>query len=84
MQFFAEATSVCLLSGLLGASLGVGLAQLTALTVPRDSPFASVPVVDPTTVVAITAGLVLVGVVAGVAPALRASQVPPADALRAA
>jgi putative ABC transport system permease protein len=83
VQFFAEATSVCLLSGLAGAALGVGLAQLMARLVPPDSPFASVPVVDPLTVVAITAGLVLVGMVAGVAPALRAAQVPPADALRA-
>lgn len=83
VQFFAEAASVCLLSGFLGAAGGVGLAQLTARLVPPDSPFASVPVVDPVTVVAITAGLVLVGVIAGVAPAVRAAQVPPADALRA-
>lgn len=83
IQFFAEATAVCLLSGLLGASAGVGLAQLTAHLVPPDSPFASVPVVDPITVVATTVGLVLVGMVAGVAPALRAARVPPADALRA-
>jgi putative ABC transport system permease protein len=84
LQFFAEATAVCTISGLLGASVGVGFAQLVARVVPRDSPFASVPVIDPLTVVAITSGLVLVGMVAGVAPALRASQVPPADALRAA
>ena len=77
------ATAVCLLSGLLGAAAGVSLAQVTARVVPPDSPFASVPVVDPTTIAAITLGLVLVGMVAGVAPALRASQVPPADALRA-
>jgi putative ABC transport system permease protein len=83
VQFFAEATTVCLLSGVLGASLGVGMAQVTARLVPPDSPFTSIPVVDPVTVAAITAGLVLVGMVAGVAPALRASQVPPADALRA-
>ena len=74
---------MCLLSGLLGASAGVGTAQLMSRLVSPDSPFQSIPVVDPVTVVAITAGLVLVGLVAGVAPALRASQVPPADALRA-
>jgi putative ABC transport system permease protein len=83
VQFFAEATSVCLVSGFAGGAAGVALAQLMARLVPPDSPFASVPVVDPLTVVAITAGLVLVGMVAGVAPALRAAQVPPADALRA-
>jgi putative ABC transport system permease protein len=83
VQFFAEAATVCLLSGVLGASLGVAMAQLTARTVPPDSAFSSIPVVDPVTVVAVTVGLVLVGMLAGVAPALRASQVPPADALRA-
>lgn len=83
IQFFAEAAAVCLLSGLVGTSLGIGLTQLIARAVPADSPFASVPVVDPLTVLAVTAGLVLVGMVSGVAPALRASQVPPADALRA-
>jgi putative ABC transport system permease protein len=83
LQFFAEATSVCLVSGFAGAAAGVGMAQVMARLVPPDSPFASVPVIDPVTVVAITAGLVLVGMVAGVAPALRAAQVPPADALRA-
>ncbi len=83
VQFFTEATAVCLLSGFLGAATGVGFAQLMAHVVPQDSPFASVPVIDPVTVVAITVGLVLVGMVAGVAPALRASRVPPAEALRA-
>ena len=82
-QFFAEATSVCLLSGLLGTGLGLFFAQLIASVVPKDSPFASIPVIDPVTVLSITTGLVLVGMVAGVVPALRASQVPPADALRA-
>jgi putative ABC transport system permease protein len=81
LQFLAEATSVCLLSGLLGAGLGIALAQLVAKLAP-NTPFASTPVLDPLTVVTLTAALVVVGVVAGVAPALRASQVPPAEALR--
>jgi ABC-type lipoprotein release transport system permease subunit len=34
------------------------------------------------TVVTMTSALVLVGIVAGVAPAWRAAQVPPAEALR--
>jgi putative ABC transport system permease protein len=82
-QFVAEAAAVCLISGALGTALGVGTAQLIARMLPPDSPFSSVPVLDPVTVAALSAGLVLVGIVAGVAPALRAARVPPAEALRA-
>jgi ABC-type lipoprotein release transport system permease subunit len=39
-------------------------------------------VVDLKTVVAVSSALVMVGIVAGVAPAWRAAQVPPAEALR--
>jgi putative ABC transport system permease protein len=80
-QFLAEATAVCLISGLIGAVLGILLAQLVAYLAPA-SPFASTPVVDPRTVVTLTFALVMVGIVAGVAPAWRAAQVPPAEALR--
>ena len=83
LQFFAEATVVSLLSGVAGTAAGVAAAQIVARIVSPYSPFASVPVIDPTTVAAIALGLVAVGIVAGVAPALRASQVPPAEALRA-
>jgi putative ABC transport system permease protein len=82
-QFLCEAATVCLLSGLVGAALGVGFAQLIALLLPEDAPMSSVPVVDPKTVATLTASLVLVGIVAGIAPAVRASRVPPAEALRA-
>jgi putative ABC transport system permease protein len=82
-QFLAEAATVCLLSGLVGAALGVGFAQLIAFALPEDAPMSSVPVVDPTTVATLTAALVLVGIVAGIAPAIRAARVPPAEALRA-
>jgi putative ABC transport system permease protein len=81
LQFLAEATAVCLISGLVGAVFGIALAQLIAHLAPA-SPFASTPVVDPRTVVTLTFALVMVGIVAGVAPAWRAAQVPPAEALR--
>jgi putative ABC transport system permease protein len=80
-QFLAEATAVCLISGLTGALLGMALAQLVAHLAPA-SPFASTPVLDPKTIVTVTSALVMVGIVAGVAPAWRAAQVPPAEALR--
>ncbi|HVN39678.1 MAG TPA: ABC transporter permease [Myxococcota bacterium] len=81
VQFLAESTAVCLASGLVGAALGIALAQLVAHLAPA-SPFASTPVLDLKTVVTLTSALVLVGIVAGVAPAWRAAQVPPAEALR--
>jgi putative ABC transport system permease protein len=81
VQFLAESTAVCLLSGVAGAALGIGLAQLIAHLAPA-SPFASTPVLDAKTVLSVTAALVMVGIVAGVAPAWRAAQVPPAEALR--
>jgi putative ABC transport system permease protein len=80
-QFLVEAVTVCLLSGLLGAGLGVALAQLVAHFAPA-TPLASTPVLDVKTVVTLTTALVMVGIVAGVAPAWRAAQVPPAEALR--
>jgi ABC-type lipoprotein release transport system permease subunit len=40
-------------------------------------------VLDPITVIAVVASLVAVGMVSGIAPAVRAARVPPAEALRA-
>jgi putative ABC transport system permease protein len=83
LQFFAEAAAVCGLSGLLGAALGVVATQVFATTAPPGTPASSPPLLDPVTVVAITASLVAVGLVAGIAPAGRAARTPPAEALRA-
>lgn len=80
--FLAEATTVCLLSGILGASLGAGLAFLVAQQTDPAKRVISPPQVDPTTVVTLVAALVAIGIVAGVVPALRAARVPPAEALR--
>jgi putative ABC transport system permease protein len=82
-QFLAEATAVCAASGILGAALGVGFTQFVAVTLPPESPFASTPVLAPSTAGLIVGALVIVGIVAGVVPAIRAARVPPAEALRA-
>ena len=83
-QFLAEATAVCSFSGLLGAALGVGFTQLIARFSPADGPFSSPPILAPGTAALIVGSLVLVGIIAGVVPALRAASVPPAEALRSA
>lgn len=83
LQFLAESTAVCALSGALGATLGSATAQVIARLLPPEAPMSNVPVFDPATAVTLTLALVGVGIVAGLVPALRAARVPPADALRA-
>ena len=83
VQFLAEAVSVSSSATLLGAALGIGLTQLVGTLVPEGSPLQSVPATDPATVIAIVATLIAVAIVAGVAPALRAARITPAEALRA-
>jgi putative ABC transport system permease protein len=84
VQFLAEAAVVCGVSGLLGAGLGVAATQTLGAVSPPGTPTASPPVLDPVTVIAVVASLVAVGIVAGIAPAVRAARVPPAEALRSA
>jgi putative ABC transport system permease protein len=83
VQFMAESSAVCGISGLLGAMLGIGLTQLLGGVSSPGTPTASPPVLDPFTLGAIVTSLTAVGVVAGLLPALRASRIPPSEALRA-
>ncbi|MDH3214366.1 MAG: ABC transporter permease [Myxococcales bacterium] len=83
VQFLTEAAAVCGVSGVLGAGLGVVATQLLGAVSPPGTPTASPPVLDPITVIAVVASLVAVGMVAGIAPAVRAARIAPAEALRA-
>jgi putative ABC transport system permease protein len=82
-QFMAEAAAVCGLSGIVGATLGVGLSQLIAVVMPEGGPLGSVPAPSAALVVGLTLSLIGVGMIAGIVPAIRAARVPPAEALRA-
>jgi putative ABC transport system permease protein len=75
-QFVVEATFVGLLGGLLGASLGAG--TVVALAVQRGW----TPILDPVTVLPSPLIGALIGALAGAYPALRASKIEPAEALR--
>jgi putative ABC transport system permease protein len=81
-QFLAEAAAVCGASGVAGALLGIGFTRFVAWLSPPESPLASPPLLDPFAIAVVVAGLVGVGIVAGVLPAVRAARIPPAEALR--
>ncbi len=75
-QIIGEATAIGLIGGVLGASLGVIGSVLVAQRVGWN------PVIDPRVPLQGIAIGVLIGVVAGLLPALRASRIEPVDALR--
>jgi putative ABC transport system permease protein len=76
IQFLAESTALGLLGGLIGASLGV--VTILAITIYRHW----TALLDPRIVVAAPVAGAVVGLLAGLYPALRASLLEPTDALR--
>ncbi len=83
LQFLLEAVLVASSAGLLGTAAGIGAAAGDAR---RPSQRGGIHVTgwpDPLTTAAITSSLVLVAIVAGVLPAVRAARTSPAEALRA-
>jgi putative ABC transport system permease protein len=81
-QFLLEAALVAGGAGVLGAAGGVALLQATKSLFERgDIQTTGWP--DPVTTFAITLSLVVVAIVSGAMPALRAARISPAEALRA-
>ena len=83
IQFLAEASLVSAASGIIGAGLGIAMVQVITFAMPEGSAYQAPPIIDPLTVTVLTLALVGVGVVSGAIPAIRAAQIPPAEALRA-
>jgi putative ABC transport system permease protein len=89
VQFFLESFAIVLFGGLLGVALGIGgclLLGSDALrgNLPADArDLIPAPVLSLDVVVLALTVMATVGVVAGVVPAWRASQVDPAETLRA-
>ena len=75
-QFLTESTALGLFGGLIGASLGVG--AVLAVTVYQHW----TALLDPRVVLAAPAAGAVIGLLAGLYPALRAGTIEPADALR--
>ncbi|MDH5565854.1 MAG: ABC transporter permease [Myxococcales bacterium] len=84
VQFLTESASVSTLSGLVGVVLGVGLSLFLRAHLPEDGMLGSPAVLDPAAVAVFVSSLVVVGIVAGLAPALRAARIDPSVTLRSA
>ncbi|MBW2421236.1 MAG: ABC transporter permease [Deltaproteobacteria bacterium] len=82
LLFLAEAGAVALLSGVAGAVVSYGLVRVLQVVLPKDGGM-SPPVFAGEVVVWMVCALVLVGILAGVLPALRAARIAPAESLRA-
>jgi putative ABC transport system permease protein len=75
-QFLAESTALGLFGGLIGASLGV--VTVLAVTIYQNW----TALLDPRVVLAAPVAGAVIGLLAGLYPALRAGTIEPADALR--
>jgi putative ABC transport system permease protein len=83
LEFLTEAVVVSAAAGVVGALLGAAASVGVSWLAPAGSTLAEPPVFQPGAIALLTGALVTSGIVAGVLPALRASRVPPAEALRA-
>jgi len=81
-QFLIESVIMTVLSGSLGALLGVGMVKLSQAAIGEGTVFASAPILAPGSFVTIVAVMVATGIGAGVLPAARASRIEPAVSLR--
>ena len=74
-QFLFESSAICLLGGLVGLLLAVGVAQvINAFLMPASI---SIPIVIVALIVSIS-----VGVLSGIVPAFKAARLDPIEALR--
>ena len=81
-QFLAEALAVTLAAGLSGAAFGALVVTGFRIFVESSGIATSPPVLVPGMIALVLASLILIGVGAGILPALRAMRVEPAISLR--
>jgi len=81
-QFLIEAVLIAGIGGLIGVALGVGFTVAGQYLLPRWAPMWGVPALSiPATLIAFGISL-LIGLLAGCYPAVRAARLCPMDALR--
>ena len=81
MQFLLEATTISVIGGLIGIGVGIGASKLLSGSITMN--FSEIEtVITPDTIVIAFIVAVVVGIIAGVYPAYRASRLSPIDALR--
>ncbi|MCH7867022.1 MAG: ABC transporter permease [Myxococcales bacterium] len=81
-QFLCESLCVTMISGTMGAAIGTGLIFVMANWVRNSTLGAVPPVFVPASLIVIFFVIVIVGVVSGLLPAVRASRIEPAISLR--
>jgi putative ABC transport system permease protein len=81
-QFLTEATALSGLGGLTGVGIGVGLTLVAAQVLPHLAPKYGTPAVNLTAVAVAFVVSLMIGVIAGGYPALRAARLEPVEALR--
>jgi putative ABC transport system permease protein len=78
VQFIAEAITLSLIGGVAGAAFGIGLIKHLQVVMADSSP----PVLSPNAVIVGFSISVAIGVLSGLYPAVKASQLDPIEALR--
>ena len=84
VQFLAETLAVTVLAGAAGVVLGVLAVHASAASIGAGTSMQAPPLLRPGAVVSVFFTLVAVGLASGMLPALRASRIDPAVALRGA
>ena len=81
-QFLTEAILIAGIGGLIGIALGIGATLTGQQLLPRYSPMWGIPVLSPYAIGTAFGISLLIGLLAGCYPAMRAARLCPMDALR--